>query len=146
MSEEHFETIQSLAPDERSRARRLALTMLPAIVLLAVIGAAVFGGGRSADDPSNSQPPTATPAEPVVEASVGPDVEALRAAGFPARALGLPVHSVARTMALRAGGEIQDDVVAVAGWLSVPPEPECGLDVAADIDGPYGIGADCRRV
>ena len=44
MSEEHFETIQSLAPDERSRARRLALTMLPAIVLIAVIGAAVFGG------------------------------------------------------------------------------------------------------
>ena len=119
--------------------------MLPAIVLIAVIGAAIFGGGRSADDPSNPQRPTAAPAEPVVEASLAPDVEALRAAGFPTRALGLPVHSVARTMALRDDGEIRDKVVAVAGWLTVPPEPDCGLDVAVDIDGPYGIGADCRR-
>ena len=145
MSEEHFEHIQSLAPDERSRARRVAVTMLPAIVLIAVIGAAIFGGGRSADDPSNPQRPTATTPEPVAEVSLAPDVEALRAAGFPARALGLPVHSVARTMALRSDGEIRDKVVAVAGWLTVPPEADCGLDVAVDPDGPFGVGADCRR-
>ena len=35
--------------------------MLPAIVLIAVIGAAIFGGGQSADDPSNPQRPTADP-------------------------------------------------------------------------------------
>ena len=29
--------------------------------------------------------------------------------------------------------------------MTVPPEPDCGLDVAVEIDGPYGIGADCRR-
>jgi hypothetical protein len=145
MSDEHFEPIQSLTPDERSRARRLAVTMLPAIVLIAVIGAAIFGGGRSADDPANPERPTAASAEPLVEASFAPDVAALRAAGFPARALGLPVHSVARSTALREDGEIRDRVVAVAGWLTVPPEPECGLDVAVEIAGPYGIGADCRR-
>ena len=145
MNEEHFETIQSLAPDERSRGRRLVVTMLPAVVLIAVIGAAIFGGGRSADDPSTPQRPSAGPAEAVVEASLAPDVEALRAAGFPTRALGLPVHSVARTKALRDDGEIRDTVVAVAGWLTVPPEPDCGLDVAVETDGPFGIGADCRR-
>ena len=48
-------------------------------------------------------------------------------------------------MALRADGEIREKVVAVAGWLTVPPEPDCGLDVAVDPDGPYGVGADCRR-
>ncbi len=118
--------------------------MVPAIVLIAVIGAAIFGGGRSADDPSNPERPTGTP-ESVVDASFAPDVEALRAAGFPTRALGLPVHSVARTMALRDEGEIQAKVVAVAGWLTVPPEPDCGLDVVVESDGPYGVGADCRR-
>ena len=145
MRDDHFEHIQSLTPDERSRARRLAVTMLPAIVLIAVIGAAIFGGGRSADDRADSQRPTTPPAEPVVEASLAPDVAALRAAGFPARALGLPVHSVARTMALREEGEIRGRVVAVAGWLTVPPEPDCGLDVAVEIDGPYGVGSECRR-
>ena len=144
MNEEHVEHLQSLTPDERSRARRLALTMLPAIVLIAVIGAAILGGGRPAD-PANPPRPSATPAEPVAEASVAPDVEAVRAAGFPARALGLPVHSVAQTRSLWADGEIRDNVVAVAGWLSIPPEANCGLDVAVDRDGPYGVGADCRR-
>ncbi len=145
MNEEHLQPVQSLTPDERSRARRLAVTMVPAIVLIAVIGAAIFGGGRSANDRSSPERPTATAAEPVVKASFAPDVEALRAAGFPARALGLPVHSVARTMALRYEGEIQSKVVAVAGWLTVPPESDCGRDVAVESDGPYGVGADCRR-
>ena len=145
MNQEHFETVQSLTPDERSPTRRLVVTLLPAIVLIAVIGAAVFGGAQSADDPSDPQRPTAAPAEPVVEASLAPDAEALLAAGFPTRALGLPVHSVARTKALQDDGEIRDEAVAVAGWLTVPPEPDCGRDVAVDPDGPYGIGADCRR-
>ena len=145
MQDEHLQPVQSVTPDERSRAQRLAITIVPVIVLIAVIGAAIFGGGRSADDPSDPQRPTAAPAEPAVEASLAPDVETLLAAGFPTRALGLPVHSVARAMALRDDGEIRDKVVAVAGWLTVPPEPDCGVDVCVDIDGPYGVGADCRR-
>ena len=48
-------------------------------------------------------------------------------------------------MALRDEGEIQAKVVAVAGWLTVPPEPDCGRDVAVESDGPYGVGANCRR-
>ena len=103
-----------------------------------------MGGPPPTTAPTRSDRPPPRPNRWPKPASL-PDAEALRAAGFPARALGLPVHSVAGTLGLRADGEIRDKVVAVAGWLTVPPEPDCGQDMAEDVDGPYGIGADCRR-
>jgi hypothetical protein len=144
MEDEHLEPVHSLTPDGSSRARTMAATIVPAIVLIAVIGAAILGGGSPADPTNPEQPPIAS-AEPIAEASLAPDVEALQAAGFPTRALGLPVHSVARTLALREAGEVRDRVVAVAGWLSVPPDPACGADVVDRRGGQFGTGGSCRR-
>jgi hypothetical protein len=148
MDPEHIEPVRSLTLDRRSRARTFLVALLPAFVLIAVIGAAVFGSGRSSDEPDLQADGTVEApisAAPQLRASEAPDVAGLREAGFPTRALGLPVHSVARLLELHEDGEIQGDVVAVAGWLSVPPDPACGVDEIDDRPGLYGTGASCRR-
>ncbi|HEU5204619.1 MAG TPA: hypothetical protein VFU17_10020 [Candidatus Limnocylindrales bacterium] len=148
MDPEHIEPVRSLTLDRRSRARTFLVALLPAFLLIAVIGAAIFGSGGSSDEADvqadrDVEAPTSAP--PQLLASDAPDVAGLREAGFPTRALGLPVHSVARTLELHEDGHIQSDVVAVAGWLSVPPDPACGVDVIDDRPGLYGTGASCRR-
>jgi hypothetical protein len=115
-------------------------------VLIAVVGAAIFGSGPSTDEPEREADRNVdAPVSAAPQPSDAPDVAGLREAGFPTRALGLPVHSVARTLELHDDGEIQGDVVAVAGWLSVPPDPTCGVDIIDDRPGLYGIGASCHR-
>ena len=148
MDPEHIEPVRSLTLDRGSRARTFLVALVPAFVLIAVIGAAIFGSGRSTDEPEseadrNIDAPVS--AAPQQQPSDAPDVAGLREAGFPTRALGLPVHSVARTLELHDDGQILGDVVAVAGWLSVPPDPACGLDEIDDRPGLYGAGASCRR-
>ena len=148
MDPEHIEPVRSLTLDRRSRLRTFLLTLLPAFLLIGVIGAAVFGGGGSPDAPNleaDGNVQGAASAVPQRAPSEAPDVMGLREAGFPTRALGLPIHSVARTLELHADGRIQTDVVAVAGWLSVPPDPACGVDEIDDRPGLYGTGAACRR-
>jgi hypothetical protein len=148
MDPEHIEPVRSVTLDRRSRVRSFLLTLLPALLLIGVIGAAVFGSGGSSDAPdveADRNVEAALSAAPQHAASEAPDVVGLREAGFPTRALGLPVHSVARTLELHADGRIQTDVVAVAGWLSVPPDPACGVDEIDDRPGLYGSGAACRR-
>ena len=148
MDPEHVEPVRSLTLDRSSRARTFLVALVPAFVLIAVIGAAILGSGRSTDEPDveadrNVEAPVSAAPQP--QPSDAPDVAGLREAGFPTRALGLPVHSVARTLQLRDDGEIQGEVVAVAGWLSVPPDPVCGIDEIDDRPGLYGIGSACRR-
>ena len=148
MDPEHVEPVRSLTLDRTSRVRTFLVALVPALVLIAVIGAAIFGGGRSSDEPEseadgNVEAPAS--ASPLPAPSDAPDVAGLREAGFPTRALGLPVHSVARTLELHDQGEILGEVVAVAGWLSVPPDPACGVDAIDDRPGLYGTGASCRR-
>ena len=148
MDPEHIEPVQSLALDRRSRARTFVVALVPAFVLIGVIGLAIFGGGRSSetttvDTVRNGE--IDRTAEPRPAPSDQPDVADLRAAGFPTRALGLPVHSVARTLELLGDGGIPGEVVAVAGWLSVPPEPACGVDRLDDRGGLYGTGTACTR-
>ena len=124
------------------------MALLPAFVLIGVIGFAILGGGRSsvattADTDRAGE--VERSAEPQPQPSDAPDVADLRSAGFPTRALGLPVHSVARTLELHGDGTIKGDVVAVAGWLSVPPDPACGVDRIDDRGGLYGTGTACTR-
>jgi hypothetical protein len=145
---EHVEPVRSLTLDRSSRARTFLVALVPAFVLIAVIGAAIFGGGRSTDEPEfeadrNVEAPASAAPQP--QPSDAPDVAGLREAGFPTRALGLPVHSVARMLELHDDGAIQGEVVAVAGWFSVPPDPACGVDEVDDRPGLYGIGSACRR-
>ena len=148
MDPEHIEPVRSLTLDRGSRARTFLVALVPAFVLIAVIGAAIFGSGRSTNkreleaDQNVESPGSAAPRP---QPSDAPDVAGLREAGFPTRALGLPVHSVARLLELHDDGEIRGDVVAVAGWLSVPPDPACGVDEIDDRPGLYGTGASCRR-
>jgi hypothetical protein len=144
MHPEHVEPVQSLASGRRSRARTLAAVAVPIVLLVGLIGSAMLGEVKPpADEPSPAVAVAATDAPP--EPSVAPEVNALHAAGFPTRALGLPVHSVASTLDRHRNGEIEDEVVAVAGWLSVPPDPDCGVDVVDDRQGLYGTGASCTR-
>jgi hypothetical protein len=145
---EHVEPVRSLALDRGSRARTFLVALVPAFVLIAVIGAAIFGSGRSTDEREfeadrNAEAPVSAAPQP--QPSDAPDVAGLREAGFPTRALGLPVQSVARTLELHDAGEIQGEVIAVAGWFSVPPDPACGIDEIDDRPGLYGIGSACRR-
>ena len=144
MHPEHVEPVQSLASGRRSRARTLAAVAVPIVLLGGLIGSAMLGEVKPpADEPSPAVAVAATdaPAEP----SVAPEANALRAAGFPTRALGLPVHSVASTLDRHRDGEVADEVVAIAGWLSVPPDSDCGVDVIDDREDLYGTGAACTR-
>ena len=147
MEPEHIEPVRSLSLERRSRARTFLVALLPAFVLIGVIGFAILGGGSShtttADTDRDGEVDRS--AEPQPKSSDAPDVADLRSAGFPTRALGLPVHSVARTLQLHDDGTIKGDVVAVAGWLSVPPDPACGVDRIDDRDGLYGTGTACTR-
>ena len=148
MDPEHIEPVRSLTLDRGSRARTFLVALVPAFVLIAVIGAAIFGSGRSTNEPkleADQDVESPGSAAPRPQTSDAPDVAGLREAGFPTRALGLPVHSVARLLELHDDGEIRGDVVAVAGWLSVPPDPACGVDEIDDRPGLYGTGASCRR-
>ena len=148
MDPEHIEPVRSLTLDRRSRVRTFLLALLPAFLLIGVIGAAIFGSGGSSDAPelpADRHVEAPISAAPQAQASEAPDSAGLREAGFPTRALGLPVHSVARTLELHEDGQIQSDVVAVAGWFSVPPDPACGVDEVDDRPGLYGTGASCRR-
>ena len=144
----HVEPVRSLTLDRRSRARTFLVALVPGFVLIAVIGAAIFGGGRSTDEPefeADRNVEAAASAAPQPQPSDAPDAAELREAGFPTRALGLPVRSVARMLELHDDGAILGEVVAVAGWFSVPPEPACGVDELDDRPGLYGIGSACRR-
>jgi hypothetical protein len=148
MDPEHIEPVRSLTLDRSSRARTFLAALVPAFVLISVIGLAIFGSGRSTDEPereAHRDADTLVSAAPPAPPTDAPDVANLREAGFPTRALGLPVHSVARTIELHDDGEILGDVVAVAGWLSVPPDRACGVDEIDDRPGLYGTGASCRR-
>src|SRR5262245_57932785 len=144
MHPEHVEPVQSLESGRRSRARTAAAAAIPIVLLVGLIGSAMLGEAKpSAVDPSPAV--AAAESDAPSEASVAPDIAALRSAGFPTRALGLPVHSVASTLDRHRDGEVTDEVVAIAGWLSVPPDSDCGVDVVDDREGLYGTGAACTR-
>src|SRR5262245_5345966 len=148
MDVEHVEPVQALDSGRRSRARRIATAALPAVFLVAVVVTAMIGQeGRpdaTATDDGRAAAVASDIATPPPE-TLAPEQVALREAGFPTRALGLQVRSVAETLALRDAGETRDRVVAIAGWLTVPPEPTCGTDVAIDTGGMYALGASCTR-
>jgi hypothetical protein len=144
MDPEHVEPVQSLASGRRSRTRTVAAAAIPIVLLVGLIGSAMLGEVKPpADDPSPAV--AADASEPPAEDTAAPEAAALRSAGFPTRALGLPVHSVASTLERHRDGEVAGEVVAVAGWLSVPPDSDCGVDVVDDREGLYGTGAACRR-
>ena len=93
MDPEHIEPVRSLTLDRRSRVRTFLLALLPAFLLIGVIGAAIFGSGGSSDAPelpADRHVEAPISAAPQAQASEAPDSAGLREAGFPTRALGLP--------------------------------------------------------
>lgn len=154
MDLEHVQPVQSLTPDRRSRRRTVVTAAIPVVVLVAVVAAGSLGNAvpDRFDTPPDaiaqltpSPDPTASPPVAPDEVALRRDVVAIHDGGYPLRALGLTVRSVARTIELRATGEITGEVVAVAGWLSIPPERDCGTDVVDPGHGQYGSGSSCRR-
>ena len=139
MNEEHLQPVQSLTPDERSRARRLAVTMVPAIVLIAVIGAAIFGGGRSADDRSN---PERTGSHRGRTGGRGkPSPRMSRRSGLPASRRARSASRCTRwpgRWRFATTARSRTAVVAVAGWLTCRPSPTAAWTWSVERGGPYG--------
>lgn len=99
---------------------------MPFVVLVVVAGTAWLTGGRdpasgATDGALPSSTPSASPAAVGVTTASPSPAEPVDDATFPARALGLPVRSVADVLARRVAGALGDEVVAVAGHLTVLP-------------------------
>jgi hypothetical protein len=129
MDLERVQPVQSLTPDGPSRARSVLTMALPLVALVAVVLAGV--AGRSAEDRPDRVAEATSPSSPRTSAprpTPPEDLAALAAAGFPTDTIGLPVRSVGATLERHRGGRAGEGVIAVAGWLTVPPEPDCALD------------------
>lgn len=121
--------------------RTVATLIAPVVVIVLVATAAIAGGSPppSADPPAPSpgaSTAAAAPAEPT-------DLAILDTAVFPPRVLGLRVRSVKETLELRSAGEIDDRVVAIAGFLTVRPGAvEC---LEGEAPGTLAEAVGCRR-
>jgi hypothetical protein len=142
MQVEHVEPIRPLRPPRRSRARSLAAALVPIGLLIVVAGAGVLGRTDDArtvvaPDPTASAPPVERPAPstPVV-------VEAAAEPAFPRTAIGIPVRSVADTLERLRTRAIDQELVAVAGFLTVPPNHVACEGLAAATGTPNLL---CRR-
>jgi hypothetical protein len=131
MDLEHVQPVQSLTPRGQSRARTLATAMLPVVLLGGVIGFGILGQGQGEPDGPERRADSEESTRPGRSDGPGPSGPAALeggAAGFPQQALDLPVRSVDETLRLRAGRSIGDEPVAVAGWLTILPDPVCLAD------------------
>ena len=135
MDLEHVQPVRSLTPDGSSRARNVVAVAFPILALVFVVGAGI--AGRSADDDGRPNIAEAN-ASPSARASTprptrDEDSATLIATGFPTDAIGLPVGSVRATLD-RHRGPGGNGVIAIAGWLTVPPVDGC--DQADGVSGP----------
>jgi hypothetical protein len=98
--------------------RKLGMLASPLLGVALVVAVATIGGTAPATpeaSPTASPTTAADATEPPIAAGTDP--------GFPRRILGLRVRSVAATLELRSEGAIDDEVVAVHGYLTVQPNP-----------------------
>jgi hypothetical protein len=130
MDLEHIQPVQSLTPDPRSRARTLIVAALPVVLLVGLVTAGILG--REDDEGPGvglvaAETADPAPAPPSAGPSATPDLAASdpSVAGFPTETIGLRVHSVDETLALRDAGKIGSEVVAVSGWLTIPRLGQC---------------------
>ena len=122
MQVEHVEPIRPIRPPRRSRIRSLAAALVPVVLLVAVIGAGVLGqiGDDRSDvvpEPTEDEQPVERPAPPAPPAVVDARAETT----FPRTAIGIPVRSVADTLARLPASPPSLELIAVAGWLTIPP-------------------------
>jgi len=127
----HVQPVQSLTPDPRSRARTVVAVAIPVVLFVAFVAAGVLGrtaagpGTRFAavETPDPASGPLATPRTP----DTAPEDPRPTSASIPTATMGLRVRSVGEILDLRAAGEIGREVVAVAGWLTIPAVGDCAL-------------------
>jgi hypothetical protein len=122
-------------PGRGSRLRAVAAIGLPFVVLGAVVGAGAVG--RAGAAPESSQTAQPASAMPVAVVQPGPgrsprpnfvaasNLASSSDAGFPRRALGLPVWSVSATVRLFRETALDDRLVAIGGWLYAPDQEAC---------------------
>lgn len=125
-----IEPTPALSPSGGARRRRLAALSLPIVALAVVTAVGWLAGGGEAGVPQTGGPTSSAPPDGGVAASAAPSaVAASETASFPARALGLPVRTVADMLARRQAGDLGDEIVAVAGYLTVLPGPDECLSI-----------------
>lgn len=120
----HVQPIERVGPQRRSRVRSVVAAFVPLLVLIPVVALGVVGEGRS--QAAAAERPIATVAAP--QAGAAAPIQAQRAepppGPFPERILGIDVLDVAgaRGLAATAG---ESRLLAVAGWLTIGPDPDC---------------------
>jgi hypothetical protein len=143
MHEEHVEPLQTLRPGRGHRGRRALLPVLaPLALLIAVVGAGVLG--RAGDPVRGIVPGPEGPrladadAQPTRRPESTPNLEVTNDPMFPLRTLGVPVRTVDDTIEALRDRVLDEDVVAVAGWLTIRPASEA-CRAAATTGGDSGV-------
>lgn len=137
MYEEHVQPLEPLGPRRRGGLRALLPLLAPIAILVAVVGVGVLG--RAGDPVRGVVPDDRSVAEAEPQAtrrpSSTPNLEISNDPMFPLRTLGVPVRTVDDAVEALQAGVLDEDVVAVAGWLTIRPASETCRAAA-------GTGAD----
>jgi hypothetical protein len=144
-----IEPTPALPPSRAGRSRLLTAILVPAVLLVGVVGVGALtdGDDAAAESPSGSPAPLAeaTPATQPTGASapIDPAVEAAR---FPSRVLGLSTRSVSELVGRRRGGSVDDALHAARGYLTVRPGTEdCFIGDSTGSTLPMIQAVGCRR-
>lgn len=143
-----IEPTPALPPSRNGRARLLTVVLVPAILLVAVVGGASLSGSVDAGliEPSATPRPLADAtfsAPSTGPAPVEPDVDA---AGFPSRMLGLSTRTVSELVRSRRDGSVDDALHAVRGYLTVVPgTDDCFIGDSTSSTLPMIQAVGCRR-
>ncbi len=126
MDLEHVQPVQSVGADRRSRSRSRVAVAVPIALLVGVV---VIGAlGRVTPSPERPRVAVAVTPRPGVTDPPAPSLPPAQPAvgpAFPTRTIGLEVQTVPDLLEGLARGDVGTEVVAVAGWLSVPAAREC---------------------
>ena len=139
-----IEPTPALPPSRSGRARLLAAIVLPAMLLVGVVGVGALTRDVEAGPVASTRAPVAVaslPPAPSVEPE--PTVGAMT---FPARILGLPTRTVADLLARRRAGDLGDELQVVIGYLTVRPgTTDCFIGDSTGATLPMIQSVGCRR-
>lgn len=113
-----------LGSGRQGRLRTLGAIAIPVILLAGVVAVGVSGRTDEAPDPVAEAlvvAPTSAPAS-TIPAGDAPGRVASADEPFPSQALGLATRSVTSSLEAHRAGSIQDDLVAIGGWLTIRPD------------------------
>jgi hypothetical protein len=120
-----IEPTPAVPPSRGGRLRAVATIAAPLAVLVAVVATGVMAGDGPEGGLGIAQRASASPAATTAVPSVDPELgDGVAISVFPVRVPGLAVRSVPEALAARRAGETGDELVAIAGYLTVRPGVE----------------------